>query len=839
MRGRPVDMGGVNAPAETAPAPTAPQTKRVSRDDVVTLGRAGRPWEFLPVVAQVLKVAPGDAGLRFLAATNLARLGLVTAARGQLDVIGGAGGADVAALRDALQRLPTDVVPFETLAGTCRANVGALAERGVDLRGQLGPWEAEARNRQFLRSLDGNILRREVASDAGDLTAWQGLSDLAGAARAFVGEHFKEGTTERPCVIEGIDPPWLLREIHRATPARKDGTRQRLTVVQISELEFLNGLCQGDLRELIADPHIRFIVGPGAGERLGEDLRSRFEYRIVGPCIPLTTVKERISPRVDAIVRDACIEQQKEMSRLRTAVGAVYAGRDERWWSGRYRRAMTGEVESGGRHEPLRVLVPTCRYSTFIQHSSRDLVGAFQKAGCDARLMIEPDDSSHFSALAYQRQMIDFRPDLVILINHTRTNIGDFIPAEVPWVCWIQDAMPHLYDSKVGKSMGRLDFLAGHLHRELFTSFGYPLERLLPVPVAVDEGKFHPGPVRQELLRRHECEVAFVSHHSETPEAMHARLVSETANNPGVQRICERMRPRIREAVDRAMDACVMAVVEKDARAEIEREYGPDADPRLLPLVLRLYGAAMADRIMRHQTLEWAAGACERNGWRLRVYGRGWQGHPRFGTFAAGELAHGEELRACYQAATVNLHASVNTLVHQRVMECALSGGLPVCRMHRDALSGVYSWAQAAACGRGEPTICDVERRLPGYQVADHPELISALFQIQRLGVENRSLGCLAEARAEVFRREGARIDAESHAGWLLGDLSESTFWSAETLEARIRRAVERPSWRSGVSGMIAGRVRSRLTHGVLVKRLIAMVRGSLDAGAASASLAA
>jgi hypothetical protein len=191
-------------------------------------------------------------------------------------------------------------------------------------------------------------------------------------------------------------------------------------------------------------------------------------------------------------------------------------------------------------------------------------------------------------------------------------------------------------------------------------------------------------------------------------------------------------------------------------------------------------------------------------------------------------------LRASYQAATVHLHASVNTLVHQRVMECALSGGLPLCRMHRDALSGVYAWAQAAACRRGEPTVCDLERRLPAYQVADHPELMSVLGQIQRLGVENRGLGCLAGARAEVFRREAARMDLESHAGWLLGDLSETTFWSAPTLEGRIRLAVERPSWRAGVSEMMAGRVRSRLTYGTLAARMIAMVRGSLEAGARS-----
>lgn len=803
------------------------------------MGRAGRPWEFLPVAARVLTIAPGDGGIRFLVAVNLARLGLTTPAREQLDLLGASGGAagDVAAVREALDQLPHDVIPAAALVKTCRENLEVLGQRGVDLRAQLAEWEQRLADRQFLRCLDGNIVRRQ-AGDGADMTAWRGLGDLVGAARAFARAHFKAGTSDAPCTVEGVDPPWLLQAIYRATPVRKDGARQRLFVVQANEGEFLDGLCQTDLREILGDPHVGFFVGQGAGPRFAADLRTRFDTRIAGPCVPLTTLREPVSPSVQVIVREACMEQTREMGRLQAAAGAVYAGRDPAWWAARYRRALSGEREAGGVHEPLRVLVPTCRFSTFIQHSSRDLVGAFQRAGCDARLMIEPDDASHFSMLAYLRQFTEFRPDLAVLINYTRANLGDSLPTGVPWVCWVQDAMPHLYDRKIGEAQGPLDFLAGHLHRELFTSFGYPLERLLPVPVVADGVKFHPAPVSAEQRRRHECEVAFVSHHSETPEAMHARLVEETSNNAGVQRVFGRMLPRVREAVGRAMEACALASVEAAAKEEIEREFGPGADPKLHALVLRLYGAAMADRVMRHQTLEWAAAVCERNGWRLRVYGRGWRGHPRFGAMAAGELAHGEELRASYQSAAVHLHASVNTLVHQRVMECAMSGGLPLCRMHRDALSGVYAWAQAAACRRGEPTMCDLARRLPGYQVVDHPELMSVLGQIQRLGIENPSLGCLAEARAEVFRREAARMDTETHAGWLLGDLSETTFWSEKTLEARIRRAVERPAWRTGVSEMIAGRVRARLTHGTLVQRLISTIRASLEGAGERAAAA-
>jgi hypothetical protein len=58
-----------------------------TREEIVRLGQAGQPWDFLPVCWQVLRVAPGDDGLRLLAAANLARLGLRTAALEELERI--------------------------------------------------------------------------------------------------------------------------------------------------------------------------------------------------------------------------------------------------------------------------------------------------------------------------------------------------------------------------------------------------------------------------------------------------------------------------------------------------------------------------------------------------------------------------------------------------------------------------------------------------------------------------------------------------------------------------------------------------------------------------------
>src|SRR5262249_16387321 len=147
-----------------------------------------------------------------------------------------------------------------------------------------------------------------------------------------------------------------------------------------------------------------------------------------------------------------------------------------------------------------------------------------------------------------------------------------------------------------------------------------------------------------------------------------------------------------------------------------------DAGTRARALVLRTYAFPMADRMLRHQTAAWAASLARERGWRLRLYGRGWDTAAAFEEFARPGIAHGEALRACYRAAAAHLHVSAHTLTHQRVMECALSGGLPLCRLLPDLLQPARVLAQWACVMRGEAVEEDLERGMVGYVWMDQPE---------------------------------------------------------------------------------------------------------------------
>src|SRR5262249_4623960 len=148
-----------------------------------------------------------------------------------------------------------------------------------------------------------------------------------------------------------------------------------------------------------------------------EGLRERIGTQ-GGPGIMLATVRTRVEPGIVRTLEQFAADQVAEHRRLEALVAGMYGARDRAWWRRRY------ETNA----ERLRGLVPTARYSTFVRHSAADLAEAFTAAGWHARVLIEPDDRSHLSSVAYLRELAAFQPDLVVLINYTREGLRKVFP---------------------------------------------------------------------------------------------------------------------------------------------------------------------------------------------------------------------------------------------------------------------------------------------------------------------------------------------------------------------------------------------------------------------------
>lgn len=682
---------------------------------------------------------------------------------------------------------------------TVRANLDALADRAPDLFAALDAWT---------RRLDDHppSPTNRAAADAITLPADITSGDLQRA---------------RPITIEGVSPPWLFLRIAQATPPTQNGHRPRLQIVQADPLEFLDGLACADMTAVLADERVRCFVGPDASAQLRAFLESRFDTIIAGPLLRNPSLRTPAAPAVEQAIAAAAQAQGAEMDTLTRRVAAAYGPRDPAWWRRRFTEALSG---SGA---PLRVLIPTCRYSTFVRHSADDMAGAVRAIGHEARIVIEPDACSRLSSVAYTRAFAEFDPDLVLLINYTRASLGAAGSPRVPFVCWVQDAMPQLFDKAAGAASGPLDFLAGYTVDRLLTEFGHPRERSFHTSVGVCPRKFHAAPVSEAQRARFECEIAYVGHQSETVDAFHNRQAQTLGQSPAVRRVMELVRERVLAINADPMTGVIHARLDEAVRSAIREVSGAEPDPRMFAVLLNQYAMPLADRAYRHETLEWAATIADRHGWRLRLFGRGWDRHPTLARFAQGEVAHGEDLRACYQAAAVHLHAAMLSPVHQRPIECALSGGLPLVRFNIDEVHSTRYWLLSRAAAQAAPDFSDTANKRPHWWTWNHAPLMEYASLCGRLGLPIEPGPELQDWAEAALRRIGP-LRPENLAHWLYAGLAESCFATSDQLEEQLAKAIDHPERRRAQSTLMASRMRERMTTDAIATKLLAFIRDNL-----------
>lgn len=834
-----------------APLPRASMT----RDDLIRMGQGGAasPWDFLPLSAQALRQIPNDIGLRLITAANAVRLGLRTLAADHLSFIPDAvlNSPEVSGLVRVVRDMPDDQVPTAHRIATARANLLAWNRGHAVVESDLSAWCERAAETMFCRAADGNIISRPSTGGADD---WRSLSDQKRSLARLVRQHFAPGCPDhpRPVYIEGIDPPWLLILLAEARPREGTGYLPPVTIVQADVHQFLDGLSLADLRTILAAGNVSAFIGPDATRQLAAWLVSRLLFQISGPGLSTVATRTRAEPKMVDVLAHANQLQQARLAELLRSTSTAYSARTTASWKARFERALAGGCGGG---EPLRVLIPTTRYSTFVQHASRDLARALEAAGHRADVLIEPDDSTKFTSLTYLDSCERFRPDLVVTINYPRATLADAIPAHIPYVCWIQDAMPHLFSPAIGAGQGPLDFTAGHLFDELFDRHGYPRSRAMPAPIVADESKFFTDPAigttssgraASPISPRLVCDIAYASHQSETPEAQHARLAAEFAKlNIGTT--LDRLRPRLEREATKPLSELALADIPAMVTDVLREEIGKPPEPSLVDIVVRSYCQPVIDRLIRHQTLAWAADIAERRGWTLRLYGKGWEKHPRLAKYASGPLDHGDDLRQSYANAGVHLHMMAHALVHQRLIECILSGGFPLCRLHAPERWAITECLCRLGVRQGAVPIEGLDHpdilkpcRVPSW--ADAPALMQLAGGMQRLGLFESTFLPIGGARPGpmIHEREWrAPEQLREHdpelwsAFLLLGQNEHFLFHSPESLESRLDTVLARRDLREAWSAAARRRFTDRFTYSGFARRLLGFIRDQLGTEAA------
>jgi hypothetical protein len=238
----------------------------------------------------------------------------------------------------------------------------------------------------------------------------------------------------------------------------------------------------------------------------------------------------------------------------------------------------------------------------------------------------------------------------------------------------------------------------------------------------------------------------------------------------------------------------------------------------------------LADRVIRHQTLEWARQISARRGWKLALYGKGWHEHPTLAPFARGEVMHDESLRALYQAARVHLHVSINGFMHQRVIECALSGGLPLVRINRDSLASIaHAVSERVSLRHDDPEWQLIADRSCWMHAGRDEEAMKLAALMAAWGVsQEASIRLFPGLRDRVGADGRAPVPSEDVA-WMLGPACELGFDSIESLERALERAIEPGGWREARAAALRDVAQREFTHDVLATRMLTSLERAFE----------
>jgi len=709
-------------------------------------------------------------------------------------------------IRSALPALPSSWVPIEALSDRARRALDARPELADQIGTSLDAWIDSQSGRAWFGACDGRHVVIDTTRAIDDPRAMRMLdTPPADAGRSMLVNEVFNGGPPPPIVLDGIESGASIAGLCRRFPRLPSRAWARIYAVEPDPCRVFDALSTGILDDHLGEDRLRFFVGPACKDRFIEHLGavddqwSKLTYL---PGLP-ATVDPAFYEHLLALTRG----RADEYSALCASNNAAYAQRDRSWWRERYRRALDGDAP------PLRALVVTTRYSTYVQHASRDIANALNARGFQAQLRIESDDSSLREGLSMARAINTFEPDAIIVTNYARSTFGDSAPSQIPFICWIQDNLSHLYSDDFTRSVDALTMLVGNIYTSLVTDHGVPESRCLTMGVPASEAKFS-----APIIDRPGCDLFIATNHGESPEAFRDRLRDECAEAGGPPELVPEIHERIEQNLDSWRRGHLVTWLVGLLGPVYERHNiapsGTNAG-----VLLRDAAVPMVNRMLRHRLLGWAADLAETEGVRLRIAGRGWEDHPRLAKYSIGEVPHGPALRDEYQNALLTLQTSAASLMHQRIHECLLAGSMPALMLTGDDLTPILRPARASTMHGIDPTCSTLDNRWLCVRPWDDPIIAHAISVAQRImpserldaadGSPDPEIGPDIEARAlrtgllpwrhcthEAIPQIPEAVPLADQMRFI-DAISPGMFWDRQGLQSLLHRAQHSPAWRN------------------------------------------
>lgn len=418
-----------------------------------------------------------------------------------------------------------------------------------------------------------------------------------------------------------------------------------------------------DVTEVLRSEELLIFGGNNMQQRI-EEVFGSLRYAL--PAVRVGNrddVEQYIDPVKQIMVRLSPVQEAK----------AYYASDEFR---SRQRQIARGEVLP-------RVLVDTCRWTTFLKYCAADFEKAFAGLGCQTRYLIEENDVQNTLPGLQWRELEEFKPDFIFMVSHARPS-APYLPRELPFIGFIQD--------KCGPML-RLDDLSEHISRQdlfvsgfrAFQSYieakGVPHEQIFVMPIPADETMFHPVDDDRPADERFASDIGFVKHGHAHAECVQQEFLEQRFRKPddgGLLRYLEGIFEDLYKATcfqgeKRQYEGQMQQFVAERLAAGI----GPELRQQIAQFVSQFY-IVVYSAAWRCQFLE----AIDQAGLQLSLYGGGWNEHARLAHLYKGPVARGRELNYVYNFNRINLSINHSATAHQRLSECGLAGGFMMVADH-------------------------------------------------------------------------------------------------------------------------------------------------------------
>ncbi|MCP4602605.1 MAG: glycosyltransferase family 1 protein [Proteobacteria bacterium] len=323
-----------------------------------------------------------------------------------------------------------------------------------------------------------------------------------------------------------------------------------------------------------------------------------------------------------------------------------------------------------------RILVHTCRWTTFLKYCAKDFDTSFSQLNCDTRFIIEDDDSQALLGGLFWRELDEFKPDVFFMISHGRPSMS-YLPQQLPFICYVQDicgAIRDLPDWTGHFTNQDLFICVNNEALEHMLTKNIPKRQLFVMPVPTDPDLFVPLPKDHPEAINYTVDISFVKHGYPATKQVLNGFLNGLLSYPCSSEAQEELRDislwlfqRVCCTINGSIyKQYLLDLAHSQFQTHRSEETHKFLDVCLVDFYHQVYSAAWRTRFLE---------ALMDAGLKFTLYGNNWEQHPTLSSVAAGPVVRDEALNFVYNFSRINLSILHTATMHQRVSECSLAGG--------------------------------------------------------------------------------------------------------------------------------------------------------------------